>query len=187
MEMTQEHLDFEKHSRQLIGLTVLKVEYSEVDYDSTNPKPWYPTLFEKLDTVDFSVFLYCDNDTLVEIHWDEQFFQYGIGIKINEPPNFPGNIQWDVSGDDLWSTFIGTMIVDIDIKCETVTETEAKTGTTKSYTYPQDMKIAFSNGRNIFISAAKFLSQDSKEVFGMMDNLMVTDNEELARLIRMIR
>ena len=186
MKLTQEHLDFEKLSRQLIGLTVLKVEYSEIAYDQTNPKPFYPTKFENLDTVDFSIFLYCNNDKLVEIYWDGQFFQYGIGIKINEPSNFSGDIKWNVSGNDLWKKFIGTYITDIYIAWETVMTREEKTIKTEIFVYPQDIKITFSNDKNIFISAAGFLNQDDIEVYGMLDNLTVTDNQKLARKVKMI-
>lgn len=186
MKLTQEHLDFEKHCRLLLGLTVLNVEYVELAYESTNPKPHYRTQFEEIDTVDFSIFLHCDNDTVVEICWDGQFYQYGIGIRINEPSRFPGNITWDVSGNDLWKKFIGTTIIDIDVTWLPTTLTEVKTRKPKSFTYPQDIAVTFSNDKNIFISAAAFLSQGNKEVYGMMDNLMVTDNEELARQVKMI-
>lgn len=186
MKLTQEHLDFEKFSRQLIGLTILKVEYSEIVYEPTNPKPYYPTQFTNLDSVDFSIFLHTDKDKLVEIYWDGKFFQFGIGIKINEPSDFSGNIKWDVSVNDLWKKFIGTKIIGINITWETVTTTEEKTQKTESFIYPQDIKIKFSNDQNIFISAAGFLDQGDKEVYGMLDNLTVTDNEELARKVKMI-
>lgn len=52
--------------------------------------------------------------------------------------------------------------------------------------YPQDIKVTFSNKKNIFISAAGFLNPSDKEVYGMLDNLTVTDNEELARQVKMI-
>lgn len=184
--MKQEHLDFEKFSRQLIGLTLLKVEYSEIAYQPTNAKPYYPTQFTNLDSVDFSIFLHTDNDKLVEIYWDDKFFQFGIGIKINEPSHFSGDMKWDVSGNDLWKKFIRTTISDIQITWETVMTTEEKTGRTENFVYPQDIKITFSNDKNIFISAAGFLDQSDKEVYGMLDNLAVTDNEELARQVKMI-
>ena len=186
MTLTQEHLDFEKFSRQLIGLTVLNVEYSEIVYEPTNPKPYYPTKFANLDSVDFSIFFQTDEEKLIEIYWDDKFFQFGIGIKINELSNFSGNIKWNVSDNDLWKKIIGTTISDIFITWETVTTTEEKTGKTDSFVYPQDIKITFSNDKKIFISAAGFLNQSDKEVYGMLDNLTVTDNEELARQVKMI-
>ena len=186
MTLTQEHLDFEKFSRQLIGLTILKVEYSEIIYEPTKPKPYYLTQFPNLDSVDFSIFLQTDKDKLVEIYWDGKFFQFGIGIKINEPSDFSECIKWDVSGNDLWKQFIGTAISDVHITWESVTTREEKTGKTESFVYPQDLKIAFSNEKKVFISAAGFLDQGDKEVYGMLDNLTVTDNEELARQVKMI-
>ena len=186
MTLTQEHLDFEKFSRQLIGLKVLKVEYSEIVYEQANPKPYYPTQFANLDTVDFSIFLHCDNEILVEIYWDVQFFQYGIGIKINEPSDFSGNIKWNGSDNELWKIFIDAIFIviggcGVSVSCRVVIW-----GKTEYYTYPQDIKLTFSNDKNIFISAAGFLNQNDKEVCGMLDNLTVTDNEELARQVKMI-
>lgn len=186
MKFTQEHLDFENISQQLIGLSILKVEYAEIDYEPTNPKPYYSTHFTNIHSVDFSIFFHTDNDKLVEVCWDGKFIQYGIGIKINELSDFSGNIKWDVSTNDLWKKFIGTTISDIHTTWETVTTKEEGSGKTESFTYPQDIKITFSNDKNIFISAAGFLKQDDKEVYGMLDNLTVTDNEELARQVKMI-
>jgi hypothetical protein len=54
------------------------------------------------------------------------------------------------------------------------------------FIYPQDLRIDFSNDRSIFISAAGFLNEEDKEVIGLMDNLTVTDNETLARQVKMI-
>lgn len=186
MTLTEEHLDFEKLSRLLIGLKIIKVEYSEIVYESENPKPFYTTQFTNLDSVDFSIFLHTDNDKLIEIYWDDKFFQFGIGIKINEPTDFSDNIKWDVSSKDLWKQFIGTVITDIKITWEKVSTIEEKTDKTEEFVYPQDIKINFSNDKNIFISAAGFLNEGDKEVYGMLDNLMVTDNEELARQVKMV-
>jgi len=186
MTLTPEHLDFEKFSRQIIGLTVLKVEYSEIDYEPTKSKPYYPTQFKNLDSVDFSIFLHTDKDRLLEFYWDGKFYQYGIGIKINETSNFSGHIKWDVSGSDLWKKFIGTTITDINISWEQVMTKEEKSGKTESFVYPQHIKISFSNEKKIFISAAGFLNESDNEVYGMLDNLIVTDNEELAREVKMI-
>ena len=190
MTLDKEHIDFENHCKQLIGLTIIKVEYAEIAYNElngkSNPEPYYTTLFPNLDSVDFSIFLHTNKDKLVEIYWDGKFFQYGIGIKINQPSDFSGFQKWDVSSNDLWKRIIGIKIANISITWETVTTTEEGTRKTESFIYPQDLKITFSNDKNIFISAAGFLDQGDKEVYGMLDNLTVTDNEELARQVKMI-
>ena len=66
MILTQDHLDFVKFSRQLIGLTIVKVEYAEIAYDPVNPQPNYHTKFINLDSIDFSIFLHFDKDKLVK-------------------------------------------------------------------------------------------------------------------------
>lgn len=186
MTLTQRQFDFEKLSQQLTGMTVLKVEYSELIYELSHPIPHYQTHFENIDSIDFSIFLYTDKDSVVEICWDDEFEEYGIGIKINQLSQFSGTMIWDVSDNKLWKKFIGATISAVDINWDTVTSTEVKTSKTDRYAYPQDMKITFSDGGKVFISAARFLSEDDKEVFGMCDNLVVTDDEVLAKKTRVI-
>jgi hypothetical protein len=186
MSITQEHLDFEKFCRQLIGLTIIKVEYSEIDYNQANHKPNYSTKFTNLDSVDFSIFFHTTDEKVVEIFWDDTFFQFGIGIKVNEPSDFSSYIKWDVSSNNLWKKFIGTCISEIYITWETVKTTEKKSGKTENFVYPKDIKITFNIEKSIFISAASFLDQSDNVVHGMSDTLTVTDNEELARKVKMI-
>lgn len=37
MNLTQEHINFENSLQQLLGLTLLKVEYLEINYEPENP------------------------------------------------------------------------------------------------------------------------------------------------------
>ena len=186
MTLTKEHIDFEIFCQQLIGLTIMKVEYSEIGSEPKNPKPYYPTQFKNLHSVDFSIFFHTSKNKLIEIYWDDKFYQFGIGIKINEESDFSDFIKWDLSESDLWKIFIGETITDLKINWETVTTTEKNTEKVEEYIYPQYITITSTNGKSVFISAAGFLEQGDKEVFGMLDNLTVTDNEELARNIGMI-
>ena len=185
MTLTSAHIDFENFCRQLVDLTITKVEYSEIDYEPTNSKPYYLTQFQDLHSIDFSIYFHTDQNKLIEIYWDGKFYQFGIGIKINEQSDFSGFIKWDVSETDLWKKFIGATITDTKVSWETVT-TEQKSGKTESFIYPQDISFSFSIHKKIFISAAGFLNQGDNEVFGMLDNLTVTDNEDLARQVKMI-
>ncbi len=153
MLLTKEHIAFEIFCKQLIGLTITKVEYSEIDTKPKNPKPYYPTQFQNLHSVDFSIFLYTTKNKSIEIYWDGKFYQYGIGIKLNEQSDFPDFIKWDVSENELWKTIIGKTISDLQITWETVTTIEAKTMKAIAFIYPQYIKITFANGKNIFISA----------------------------------
>ncbi len=113
MELTQEHLDFEKKCKLLIGLTLLKVEYLEVDYYvvDSNPKPWYQTKLKDIDSVDFSIILHFENENSGEVYWDGQFYQYGIGLQLNENLVFSSYRKWEVTKNDLWKKFIGHSIL----------------------------------------------------------------------------
>ena len=186
MTLGKEHIEYENYCRQLIGLTILSVEYSEVKYSETNPTPWYKTQFTGLDSVDNSIAFRTSDDKRFEIFWDGKFFQYGIGVKLDEPQDFSAFQKWDVTNNELWKKYIGTKITDVKLTWEKVTTTEQKTGKTEHFLYPQDIKISFSNDKSIFISAAGFLNEGDSEVYGMLDNLTVTDNEELARQVKMI-
>lgn len=186
MKFTQEHKDFENLSLKLVGQKIIKVEYAELDYEESSI-PYYPTKFKNLDSIDFSIFLHTDKNDLIEICWDDTFFQYGIGIKINEKSDFLNFKKWDVTEIELWKTFIGSKIENVNINWEKVTTTtEQKSSKLEFLIYPQDIKITFSNEKNIYISAASFLNENDDIVFGMSDNLTVTDNEELARKVKMI-
>ena len=186
MTLNNEQTTFEDKFRLLVGQAIIKVEYLEIDYQPENPKPFYPTKFDNLHSVDFSILLHTDNDKTIEIYWDGQFFQYGIGLKINEKSDFTGHKIWNVTDNKLWTSFLGIKIVETKLTWKTFTTTEQYSRKTESWTYPQDITLTFSNDKKIFISASGFLDEKDNEVSGMLDNLTVTDNEELARKVKMI-
>jgi len=186
MNLSLEHIDFEKKFRHLIGLTLSKVEYIEIDYSPEYPKPWYQTKFKEIDSIDFSIILYFEHQSHAEIYWDGQFFQYGIGLQINKGPIFSGYRKWNVTENEMWKKFIGQSIKETKITWESVTTTEDRTGIQEHIVYPQDLKIEFSNNKDIFISAAAFMDEWDDTAYGFMDNLLVTDNETLAKEVKMI-
>lgn len=186
MEWTAQHLDFEKRFRELIGLTVLNASYKEINYESDSPIPNYHTRFSQLHSVDFSLFLHTDKDKLIEIHWDDQFYQFDIGIKINEPSDFTEGITWDVSEEPLWKKIIGEHITDVELIWETVSVTRVNDSETRLHIYLQGLRITFSNAEKVLISAADFLNQDDTTVQRAADNLLVTDNDELTVQLKIL-
>ena len=88
---SKNHKDFESKCQQLIGWRLQKVQYAEIDYYQDNPRPCYKTAYSDIDTVDFSVSLFASDDNEFEIFWDNEFYSYGIGVKINEKSVFNGN------------------------------------------------------------------------------------------------
>lgn len=185
MNLSQKHIDFEKKIQQLSGLILHKVEYLEINYEPETPKPYYQTRFKEIDTVDFSIIFQTDKDK-IEFIWDGQFYEYGIGVRFNEMDEIATGQKWNVSQEDLWKKFIGQKITGVRLTWEEVKSYEEWTGKSKIFLYPQDVRIDFSNKKSIFISAAGFINADDDEVMGFMDNLTVTDNESLARQVKMI-
>ena len=185
MTLSKKHLEFEASCRQIIGLTICKVEYAELPVESTNSTPffWYPTRFPNLHSVDFSIYLHAETGQIADIFWGAQFYQYDLCLQlsassINQPADNSFRRTVDVSRSDLWAKFIGTRITDIRIHWESFRMTEI-------IVYPQDFQLTFSNNHTVFISLAQ-LHQGHDEVSKGSDNLMVTDNEELARQVKMI-
>ena len=185
MKLELEHIDFESNLRKMVGLTLTNVEYLEINYEPENPRPFYKTRFNEIDTINFSIIFQTDKDK-IEFYWDGQFYQYGIGVKFNVESESATGQKWNVSQSELWMKFIGQKTKDVQLTWEEVKTYEEKTGKTDKYLYPQDLKIDFENAKSIFISAAGFLNEDDQEVMGLLDNLTVTDNEILARKVKMI-
>jgi len=187
MILSHQHRAFEILCKQLIGQSVSKIEYAEIDYDklSDHPfsKPHYFTHFPNIDSIDFSIFFHMKSNDLVEIHWGDEFIQYGIGIKINQPSDFTGFKKWDVSNNDIWSKIMGNSIINLKVNWE---EVVVQNKQPEHYIYPQAISLKFSNEERIFISVSEFLREDDKQVHGMNDNLTVTNDEGLARKTKMI-
>lgn len=184
MNLSQEHIDFESKCRSIIGQTLKEVEYLEIDYQQSET-PFFKTKFSDIDSIDFSLVFHTDNGSL-EFYWDGQFYQYGIGLKINEPSVFSDYKKWRMTDNLPWKKIIEHQIKSVDLTWEKVTTKEEKSSKTYIFIYPQNIRIDFDNNKSIFISAAGFLNEEDNEVYGMLDNLTVTDNEELARKVKMI-
>lgn len=187
MEIGQKHLEFKSHCEKLIGKKIVSVGYAEIDYgklENRPSEPYYHTHYENIHTIDFSIFMHTDQNEKLEFHWDSKFFQYDIGLKINGKSDFSGCKHWNLTDHEIWSNILNLEIKDVKLGWEKV-NTEESNGF-KETIYPQDITLTFENGKNIFISAAQFLNQNDKEAFGMSDNLLITDNEELARMTKII-
>ncbi len=181
---TSEQKAYEELYSDLLNSEVKSVKYYEIAYEPSNPTPYFQTKFERIHSVDFSVVLITSNGKF-EICWDDEFFQFGIGINTESKSIFSNYQSWDVTAENLWTGLIGHQIISVDIDWEKIT-IQYSDGTEEFKTYPQSIRIKFSNNKTIFISAAGFLNEGDDEVMGMSDNLTITDNEELARHVKMI-
>lgn len=161
------------------------VEYLEINYESENPQPNYKTGFGEIDTVDFSIIFHTDRSK-VEFYWDGQFYQFGIGVRFDEADEVATGQKWNVSKTTLWEKFIGEKITHVQLSWEEITSHWDNPSKSQKHIYPQYITIHFGMSKSIFISAAGFFNEGDKEVRGFSDNLIVTDNESLARKVKMI-
>lgn len=180
------HKDFESKCRQIIGWTVQKVQYAEIDYYQEIPQRCYKTVYPEIDTVDFSVILSTSDDNEIEFFWDDEFYAYGVGVKINEKSVFSGNSKWDVSQEPIWRECIGQKIVDVIIYWDETWVQSVSTGFKRDYTYPLALGLFFSNSKQVIVSAGEFKDKNNQTASSGMDNLLVTSNEGLALKTQMI-
>ncbi|EAY23960.1 hypothetical protein M23134_01643 [Microscilla marina ATCC 23134] len=171
---------FENTCQQLVGKTLGKVEYEEIAYDQSNQitpaQPYYTTRLANVHSLDYAVWLHTTQQDKIEITWDASFYPYGIGVKINQAPSTNDSQKWDVSAHQLWKDCLHGTIQQVKLIWEQVS----------GNSYPQTLIITFANEQQILIGAAQFLNSHDQKVFGMSDNLIVTNDVALAKTINMI-
>jgi len=188
MKLHDSIADFNEKVQSLIGKRISAVEYLEIIYDEVNPQQMFNTRFKNVHSIDFSIILHTECRHKYEITWDGSFFQYGIGLAVDNNEFYTKSQKWDVTNTTIWQGTLHIEIADIDVTWEKLVETDQNTHTKSEYLYPQDMKITFNNSpKTILISAAGFLNETDETMCGMLDNLTVTDDIDLAIKINMAR
>ena len=161
--------------------------FADEDGKNINPEPSYKTKYSDIDTLDHSIYLKTDDKTIY-VFWDNTFISYGLlsrQLDLTEATN-DYEQKWDVSSEQKWLDIIGQKIVDFKIIWEE-TWTSNLDGSNKVYTtYPQTFEIKTENGKTIILSASEFKRDEENEIYSMMDNLLVTTNNELARQLKLI-
>lgn len=194
MEITDKHITYENECRQMfVGQAIRAVIYGELKYyadedgNNISPEPCYKTKYSDIDTLDHSIYFKTNNKTVC-VFWDNTFISYGLQstqLDLTETTN-DFEQKWDVSTDIKWLDLIEQNIVDFKIIWEE-TWTSNLDGSSKVYTiYPQTFEIITENGKTIILSASGFKHDGENEIYPLMDNLLVTTNIDLARLLKII-
>lgn len=186
IELSEIHLNFEVNCNKIIGQTLAEVEYFEINYGPEYPDISYKTRYTNLDSVDFSIFFKTNDKLAIEFSWDWEFHEYGVGIRINGDPFFKEYRKSVVNCEPIWEKLIGQTITGIKVYWETVSEYDLENKLLGNYTYPQTIQIDFSTTNSVFISAAGFLDENDETIMGSLDNICVTDDNKLARKLKMI-
>jgi hypothetical protein len=173
MNLETEIAKYETLPSELIGRTIKKVSYFEIDYGEP--------MFELSDhhSLDYGLQLETDNGETYYMIWDSQYFQYDLKFKkgtLNQELNTDSKINChDVSLSKYWSDRIGQKLNNIKSYWSYVM-TDGKSD--KKY-YPQDIELIFDNGLNVIVSAIEV--RPDGQVSGMADHISVFFDSETAK------
>jgi hypothetical protein len=169
--MTRE--EFEAQARQLLGQVVQRVRYCEIAYDEGTPF-WCGD--PRFDSLDFGLDLLTVSGERFSISWGAEFYQYGVSLAAGLPEAYERSRVWDVSETSRWRDLLGQRIEDVHVFWSWV---EWKEGFVNHRVhYPQDVKLVFENGREVYLCAFEVWTDGS--TMGMIDHITVFFDEALA-------
>lgn len=172
MKLETEIAEYESLPSQMIGKTIKKVSYFEIDYGE-------PT-FELDDhhSLDYGLQLETDNGETYYMIWDSQYFQHDLKFKkgtLRQELSPDSKISChDVSKSKYWSDRIGQKLNSIKSYWSYV----MSDGKPDKKYYPQDIELSFNNGLNVIISAIEV--KPDGQVCGMADHISVFFDSETA-------
>jgi hypothetical protein len=161
--------EFETTIHRLVGLVPERVIYFEIDEGNSRPA-WSED--PRFDSLDFGFQLVTTSGDTVNCSWGSEFYQYGITLGV--PLNNSSCRAWDASGTSRWSALLGRRIKNAFVIWSWVDNSASR-----RIQYPQDLKITFEGGREVFVSALEI--RPDGFVMGMMDNITVFFDAMVAR------
>ncbi len=169
--------EYEKNIRSLIGYTITAVVYHEIEYSDGEYHFFDDPRF---DSLDFGLEFELDAGSSVSVTWGSEFYHYGVSLIKNEMCKILSKSHSrDVSNTERWKTILPGKIESTEVFwswCE-----ESANPETRIY-YPQDLLLSFAGNKKIVISALEIRADGS--YMGMMDNIIVFDELEMAKNYR---
>jgi hypothetical protein len=183
VKMTEkEQKYYERIKSSFIGQTIKEVYYEELVYDSDSE---FWEISDEIHSVDMNVIFRLDNDQLLQIKWDNEFYCYGIGFEtLPEIIKREGFKTINVSNHSNWKKIIDKTINGIkvlwDISEGLTTTYSGNRIIKKEYSItklPQTWELDFDNEK-IWISALEI--DDEKRANFWADHLSVifTNSEQ---------
>ena len=179
-EKEQEY--YERIKSSFIGQTIKEVYYEELDYD-TDSEFW--EMSNEIHSVDMNVIFRLDNDQLLQIKWDNEFYCYGVGFEnLPEIIKREGFKTINVSNNSNWKKFIDKTISGIKVLwdiSEGVTENYSGNriikkvkSTTK---LPQTWELNFENEK-VWISALEIDNEKRANFWADHLSVIFTNREQ---------
>lgn len=165
---------FEKKASRLIGKTIVRVVYHEINY-LDGEFHFFDDL--RFDSIDYGVAFEFDTGELLSIIWGDEFLQYGISL-IDGPFSLviSESRHLDVSETPRWYNVLGKTIDSVEVFWSW--SEEAGKPETRVY-YPQDLLLWFGGKLPIIISALEI--QKDGFVMGMKDNITIFNDIHIAK------
>lgn len=161
---------YEANIASIVGETFEAVTYHEIDYSDGRYHFFDDPRF---DSLDFGLEIKLGSGKQVSLTWGTEFWQYGVSLKdgaISAPRCL------DVSSSPRWMGVIGRVLRSIDVSWNWVVHSG---NMNTRICYPQDILLDFGGEMRRVVSALEIRENDW--VMGMMDNIVVFDDLEIAR------
>jgi hypothetical protein len=163
--------NYENPIKELIGKSISEVNYYEIDYGEPF---WNKTEFHSLD---YGIEITMTDKTSYYFIWGNEFSQYDVkfreGSILNEFSSQNGAKKYSINENLKWKDLIGKKINEI----ESYWPYWNLINNEKRNYYPQDVRIEFENGKEIWISA---LEIKENRTIGMQDHLTIIFDKQTA-------
>ena len=177
MKNIQSREQFDAAAQNLVGLKLVGVTYFEIECDTEERSYLYqPQIGHFLD---YGLEFRMADGQFRSFLWDATFYPYGIGIFPHQAKiEISTARQWIVNNTSEWTPLIDSTIEAVEVYWSWGPELVADTKAHR-ISYPQDLKLSFSAGQHIYISASQYLDS-SETLFGMSDEILVVFDESSA-------
>lgn len=166
-----EIINYEKPIKELIGKTIIDVNYYEIDYGEPL---WNETEFHSLD---YGIEIIMSDKNTYYFIWGNEFTQYDVkfskGNILTEFSAENGAKKYNAKENLNWAELIGKKISGI----KSFWSYWNLVNDEKRNYYPQDVRIEFENGKEIWISA---LEIRENRIIGMQDHLTIIFDKKTA-------
>jgi hypothetical protein len=166
--------EYDKDARRLIGNTITKVVYHEIDYLDGKYHFFDDYSF---DSLDYGLELELGTGQFLFITWGSEFIQYGVSLihdrfsTVELPSRFV-----DVSEISRWKPLLGRQVISVDVFWswwEEYSNPEIR------IYYPQDLLLRFDGDQERVISALEI--RDGHISHPMMDNITIFYDVQIAK------
>jgi hypothetical protein len=170
--------EYEAKVSSLIGNTIVKVVYHELDYFDGEFHFFDDPRF---DSLDFGLEMELGTGELYSVTWSQEFIEYGVSLVRGAMNLLSGTSRFlDVTGLGRTRSILGKAIKDVKVFWSWVEWVEVgEKSATRVHYYPQDLLLSFEGRSQIVISALEI--REGEGAMGMTDNITIFDDVQMAK------